>query len=40
MTARIKCDPAHGFGERLSGLRKAAGITQMALDKEMAFPSG
>jgi transcriptional regulator with XRE-family HTH domain len=35
MTARIKRDPATGFGERLSGLRKAAGITQTALAEEI-----
>ena len=35
MTARIKRDPANGFGERLSGLRKAAGITQTALAEEI-----
>jgi transcriptional regulator with XRE-family HTH domain len=35
MTARIKRDPANGFGERLSGLRKAAGVTQTALAAEI-----
>ena len=35
MTARIKRDPANGFGERLSGLRKASGITQTALAEEI-----
>ena len=35
MTARIKREPADGFGERLSGLRKAAGITQTALAEEI-----
>ena len=35
MTARIKREPADGFGERLSALRKAAGITQTALAEEI-----
>ena len=34
MPPRIKREPANGFGERLSGLRKAAGITQTALAEE------
>lgn len=37
ITARIKRDPANGFGERLSGLRKAAGITQTALAEEIGI---
>ena len=37
MTARIKREPADGFGERLSGLRKAAGITQTALAEEIGI---
>ena len=37
MTARIKRDPANGFGERLSGLRKAAGVTQTALAAEIGI---
>ena len=31
MPARIKREPANGFGERLASLRKTAGITQTAL---------
>jgi len=34
MPPRIKREPAHGFGERLAGLRKTAGITQTALAEE------
>jgi transcriptional regulator with XRE-family HTH domain len=34
MVARIKREPANGFGERLSSLRKAAGITQTAFAQE------
>ena len=37
MTARIKRDPANGFGERLSGLRKTAGVTQTALAAEIGI---
>ena len=35
MPARIKREPANGFGERLASLRKAAGITQTALAVEV-----
>ena len=31
MPARINCEPANAFGERLASLRKTAGITQTAL---------
>ena len=37
MPARIKREPANGFGERLSSLRKAAGITQTALAAEVGI---
>ena len=35
MPKRIKRDAALGFGERLAGIRKAAGITQTALASEL-----
>jgi transcriptional regulator with XRE-family HTH domain len=34
MPARIKREPANGFGGRLASLRKAAGITQTAMAQE------
>ena len=37
MPARIKREPANGFGERLASLRKAAGITQTALAEEVGI---
>jgi len=37
MPARIKREPANGFGERLASLRKAAGITQTALAEEIGI---
>ena len=37
MPARIKREPANGFGERLASLRKAAGITQTTLAEEVGI---
>lgn len=37
MPARIKREPANGFGERLASLRKAAGVTQTALAEEIGI---
>jgi len=37
MPKRIKRESAAGFGERLAGLRKAAGITQTALAQELGI---
>ncbi len=37
MPARIKSELATGFGERLSSLRKAAGITQTAMAEEVGI---
>src|SRR6266851_4852970 len=37
MPARIKREPASGFGERLASLRKTAGITQTALAEEIGI---
>ena len=38
MPARIKREPANGFGDRLASLRKSAGITQTALAEEIGIP--
>jgi transcriptional regulator with XRE-family HTH domain len=35
MPRRIKREPSNGFGARLAGLRKQAGITQTALAQEI-----